>query len=86
MARVRWTLTAQDDLLEIGGFVAAHGVPGFAPTQGHVASAVCFVPHALQLLRAGALRRAMFVAKASCFLGRMTQLQDAISFLVESRA
>jgi betaine reductase len=67
------------------GFVAARGVPGFAPTQGHVASAACFVPHAVEMLRARTIERALFVAKASCFLGRMTQLQDVISCLVESR-
>jgi betaine reductase len=69
----------------IPAFVAAHGVPGFAPTQGHVASSACFVPHALEMLRGRAIERAVFVAKASCFLGRMTQLQDVVSFLVESR-
>jgi betaine reductase len=67
------------------GFVAARGVPGFAPTQGHVASAACFVPHAVEMLRAHTMERAVLVAKASCFLGRMTQLQDVISFLVEAR-
>jgi hypothetical protein len=67
------------------GFVVTRGVPGFAPTQGHVASAACFVPHAVEMLRAHTIERALFVAKASCFLGRMTQLQDVISFLVESR-
>jgi betaine reductase len=70
---------------DIPAFVSARGVPGFAPTQGHVASSACFVPHAVEMLRARAIDRAVFVAKASCFLGRMTQLQDVISFLVESR-
>jgi glycine/sarcosine/betaine reductase complex component C subunit beta len=71
---------------QVAAFVADRGVPGFAPTQGHVASAACFMPHAVEMLRAGVLRRALFVAKASCFLGRMTQLQDAVSFLLEARA
>jgi len=69
----------------ISSFVAARGVPGFAPTQGHVASAACFLPHAVAMLRAQTIRRAVFATKASCFLGRMTQLQDVISFLVEAR-
>jgi betaine reductase len=68
---------------ELGTFVATRGVPGFAPTQGHVASGVCFTPHVLEMMRSGALRRVMFLGKASCFLGRMTQLPDALSFLVE---
>jgi glycine/sarcosine/betaine reductase complex component C subunit beta len=70
---------------EISHFVTSHGTPGFAPTQGHVASSVCFVPHVLDMLNSGLVRRTMFIAKASCFLGRMTQLQDAISFIVEAR-
>ncbi len=70
---------------EMRDFVASHGTPGFAPTQGHVASSVCFIPHALHMLNSGLVRRSMFIAKASCFLGRMTQLQDAISFIVEAR-
>jgi betaine reductase len=64
-------------------FVAAHGLPGFAPTQGHLASAVPYLGHALAGLRAGAMRRAMFLAKGSLFLGRMTQMADGLSFVVE---
>ena len=70
---------------DIAHFVTAHGTPGFAPTQGHVASSVCFVPHVLDMLNNSVVRRTMLIAKASCFLGRMTQLQDAISFIVEAR-
>ena len=29
------------------GFSRAHGMPGFSPTQGHIASAVPWIPHAL---------------------------------------
>ena len=67
----------------LADFVAAHGMPGFSPTQGHIASAVPFIAHALDGLRAGALERVMFLAKGSLFLGRMTQLSDGISILLE---
>ncbi|MFQ5878810.1 MAG: glycine/sarcosine/betaine reductase complex component C subunit beta [Dehalococcoidia bacterium] len=65
-------------------FVAEHGMPGFAPTQGHIASAIPYLGHALARLRAGDYRYAMFLAKGSLFLGRMTQLSDGVSFLLEA--
>jgi len=68
---------------DVPDFVAAHGMPGFSPTQGHIASALPFLGHALDGLRAGTLTRAMFLAKGSLFLGRMTQLSDGVSFILE---
>jgi betaine reductase len=67
----------------LGDFVARHGMPGFSPTQGHVASAVPFVAHAVDGLTRGAMRRVMFLAKGSLFLGRMTQMSDGLSFILE---
>ena len=68
----------------INDFIAAHGMPGYAPTQGHIASAVCYLPHALRAMRAGTMRRALFMAKGSLFLGRMTEASDGVSFLLEA--
>jgi betaine reductase len=68
----------------VADFVAAHGMPGYAPTQGHIASAVCYLAHALAAMRAGKMKRALFLAKGSLFLGRMTEAADGVSFLVES--
>lgn len=73
----------QIDAKEIRQFIDTHGMPGFAPTQGHVASAVPFLGHALEGLRNGDLNRVMFLAKGSLFLGRMTQQADGLSFIVE---
>lgn len=67
-------------------FFAEHGIPGYAPTQGHIASAVCYLAHARRAMRMGKLRRALFMAKGSLFLGRMTQLSDGLSFLVEAES
>lgn len=64
-------------------FVERHGMPGFSPTQGHIASAVPFLAHAVDGLAKGALGRAMFLAKGSLFLGRMTQMSDGLSFILE---
>ncbi len=67
----------------IGDFIASHGLPGYAPTQGHIASAVCYLAHALRAIRGGKLKRVLFMAKGSLFLGRMTGLADGLSFLFE---
>lgn len=71
---------ARDGIQE---FITAHGLPGYAPTQGHIASAVCYLAHALRAMRAGKMKRALFMAKGSLFLGRMTESADGVSFLVE---
>jgi len=68
----------------IGDFVAAHGLPGYAPTQGHIASAVCYLAHAVRAMRAGRMKRVLFMAKGSLFLGRMTDAADGVSFLLEA--
>jgi glycine/sarcosine/betaine reductase complex component C subunit beta len=64
-------------------FIEQHGMPGYSPTQGHIASAVPFLGHARELWRQGKLERAMFLAKGSLFLGRMTTLSDGMSFLLD---
>ena len=70
---------------EVVPFVSAHGMPGFSPTQGHIASAIPFLGHALDRMAAGTMRRVMFLAKGSLFLGRMTQMADGLSFILESQ-
>jgi betaine reductase len=67
----------------IDGFVRTRGMPGFSPTQGHIASAIPYLGHALRGLTEGGLTRTMFTGKGSLFLGRMTQLSDGISLIVE---
>ena len=68
---------------QVPDFVAAHGMPGFSPTQGHIASAVPFLGHAVDGLRGGDLQRVLLLAKGSLFLGRMTQMADGVSLLLE---
>jgi len=68
---------------EIAGFARAHGMPGFSPTQGHIASAVPWLPHALARMRAGELDKTMLIAKGSLFLGRLTRLWDGASVTLE---
>jgi betaine reductase len=64
-------------------FVQQHGMPGFAPTQGHIPAGVPYLGHARRAMLENGLRRVMVVAKGSLFLGRMTQLVDGISFILE---
>ena len=73
----------RDDMDE---FVAKRGMPGFSPTQGHIPAGVPYLGHAHAAMRRGELERAMIVAKGSLFLGRMTQLVDGVSFVVEPSA
>jgi betaine reductase len=68
---------------DVPAFMGRHGMPGFSPTQGHIASAVPYLGHALRGMREGSLRNAMFLAKGSLFLGRMTQMSDGLSFLLD---
>ncbi len=72
------------DKTEIDKFVKERGMPGYCPTQGHVPSAVPFIGHAIKAMKEGKIKRAMFVAKGSLFLGRMSQLSDGISFILEA--
>jgi len=64
-------------------FVRSRGMLGYAPTQGHIPSAIVFLGHAKAALESGAIRNALLMAKGSLFLGRMTQLSDGCSFLVD---
>lgn len=67
---------------DIADFITTRGMPGYAPTQGHIASALCYLPHAVARLRSGEASRAMLIAKGSLFLGRMSQLSDGMSVLL----
>ncbi|MHB9074260.1 MAG: glycine/sarcosine/betaine reductase complex component C subunit beta [Desulfobaccales bacterium] len=68
----------------INDFVAKHGIPGFVHTQGHIPSGVPFLGHAVDAIKAGAIKRAMIIGKGSLFLARLTNLADGASFLVEA--
>lgn len=64
-------------------FVEEYGMPGFAPTQGHIPSGVPFIGHARRRMKDNEIERAMIIGKGSLFLGRMTNLFDGVSFIVE---
>ena len=68
---------------DLDRFVEVYGMPGFSSTQGHIASAVPYLGHSVRNIMSGKMQNTMFLAKGSLFLGRMTQLADGISFLLE---
>ena len=76
-------MKGQYEKAEIPEFVKKHGIVGFAPTQGHIPSGVPYLGHAIDAIHAGTLNRAMFIGKGSLFLGRLTNLADGASFLLE---
>ncbi len=71
---------------ELPEFIKSRGMPGFSPTQGHIASAVPYLGHALKLITDGKINNTLFAAKGSLFLGRMTHLADGVSFLLEKNS
>lgn len=71
------------DRSQVDAFEREHGMPGFVPTQGHIPAALPYLAHALPLLREGRIQRAMFIAKGSLFLGKMTNMADGMSVLLD---
>lgn len=76
----------QLDRKELPNFIKEHGYPGFAPTQGHIPSGVPIIGHGIEHIKSGVLNNFMVVGKGSLFLGRMTNLFDGVSILVEKNS
>ncbi len=72
------------DRKELAGFAAKHGMVGWAPTQGHIPSGVPYVGFAREDILAGKINKAMIIGKGSLFLGRMTNLFDGCSFVIQA--
>ena len=68
---------------ELNSVVDRIGVPGFAPTQGHIPSGVPFVGPGCEMILNGEIKNFMMIGKGSLFLGRLTNLFDGVSFIVE---
>lgn len=74
------------DRTDLQKAVDSFGMPGFAPTQGHIPSGVPFVGHALDMILSGQILRTMIIGKGSLFLGRMTNLFDGVSLIIEKNS
>jgi hypothetical protein len=77
---------ARGDLAREGleRFEAEHGLPGWSPTQGHIASGIPYLGHACEALARGEIGSALIMGKGSLFLGKMTRLSDGCSFVLEN--
>lgn len=71
------------DRKELANFITEKGLVGWAPTQGHIPSGIPYAGHAIKDLTEGDYNRVMFVGKGSLFLGRMTNLFDGVSIVME---
>lgn len=71
---------------DLPDFVKQHGMVGWAPTQGHIPSGIPYLGFAQKDILSGEINRAMFVGKGSLFLGRMTNLFDGISFVIQKNS
>lgn len=68
---------------QLAEFVEKHGMSGWAPTQGHIPSGVPYLGYAIEDIMVGKINRIMLIGKGSLFLGRMTNLFDGISVIIE---
>ncbi len=68
---------------DVATFGAKHGMPGWAPTQGHIPSGVPYIGPGRDALLSGEIERAMIVGKGSLFLARMTNQFDGVSVILE---
>jgi len=79
MAVMKKEITRDD----INGFIASHGVSGWAPTQGHIPSGIPALGWFLKWAEKGSFKRGLVIGKGSLFLGRMTNLFDGVSLIME---
>ena len=68
---------------EMQNWITKIGMVGFAPTQGHIPSAVPYLGHAMEAMAHGEIQRVMFLSRASLFLNRCTTILDGVSFILE---
>ena len=71
---------------DLATFPVKHGLTGWAPTQGHIPSGVPYLGFAREDILAGKVHRAMIIGKGSLFLGRMTNLFDGVSFVIQANS
>jgi len=71
---------------EIDAFTTRVGTHGWAPTQGHIPSGAPALEFFRQDILAGKIKNSMIIGKGSLFLGRMTNLFDGVSFIIQKNA
>ncbi|UWG96433.1 DUF5940 domain-containing protein [Dehalobacter sp. DCM] len=76
-------LNKEIDRSEIQEQIRRFGVPGFAPSQGHIPSGVPYIGPARELILRDNVKQVMIIGKGSLFLGKLTRLYDALSLLIQ---
>ena len=71
---------------EMNDFIKNHGMTGWAPIQGHIPSGVPYLGFCREDIVSGKIKNAMIVGKGSLFLGRMTNLFDGVSFVLQANS
>lgn len=71
---------------DLAKFPLEHGLTGWAPTQGHIPSGVPYIGFAREDILSGKCKRVMIIGKGSLFLGRMTNLFDGVSFVIQANS
>ena len=68
---------------DLATFGTKYGEMGWAPTQGHIPSGAPAIGFIRNDIMAGKIKNAMLIGKGSLFLGRMTNLFDGCSFIIQ---
>ncbi len=76
-------MKGQLEKAEMPEFIKKNGLQGWAPTQGHIPSGAPYLGFCIEDLTTGEYNRAQVVGKGSLFLGRMTNLFDGVSIVIE---
>ncbi|MBR6555645.1 MAG: glycine reductase, partial [Clostridia bacterium] len=71
---------------DLATFGEKFGEMGWAPTQGHIPSGVPYLGFAREDIMGGKANRVMIIGKGSLFLGRMTNLFDGVSFVLQTNS
>ena len=71
---------------DLATFASKHGYMGWAPTQGHIPSGVPAIGFVRNDILDGKIKNAMIIGKGSLFLGRMTNLFDGASFVIQANS
>ena len=71
---------------DLATFAEKHGEMGWAPTQGHIPSGAPAIGYIRDNILAGNMKNAMIIGKGSLFLGRMTNLFDGASFVIQANS
>ena len=71
---------------DLATFATKHGEMGWAPTQGHIPSGAPAIGYVRDNIMAGKIKNAMIIGKGSLFLGRMTNLFDGASFVIQANS